>query len=180
MKFLISPPPVARFELPLLSFSRCSFLSLVSKNLDRTVLAASQRLRFAAHFLSSSPEASRSENARRSRAGDNAQFQRGRNSCNHRRARDGSRIGLQPLVAKDVPRPVPESDQLLVCVGACAVCRTDLHVLDGELPNPKLPLILGHEIVGRVEPIGTQVRYLTRATGRRSVARLDLRRMYSA
>ncbi len=64
----------------------------------------------------------------------------------------------QPLVAKDVPRPAPESDQLLVRVGACAVCRTDLHVLDGELPNPKLPLILGHEIVGRVEQIGTNVR----------------------
>ncbi len=64
----------------------------------------------------------------------------------------------QPLVAKDVPRPAPRPDQLLVRVAACAVCRTDLHVLDGELPDPKLPLILGHEIVGRVEQIGAQVR----------------------
>ncbi len=43
-------------------------------------------------------------------------------------------------------------------VAACAVCRTDLHVLDGELPEPKLPLILGHEIVGRIEEIGPEVR----------------------
>ena len=64
----------------------------------------------------------------------------------------------QPLVAKDVPRPAPRPDQLLVRVAACAVCRTDLHVLDGELPEPKLPLILGHEIVGRVEEIGAEVR----------------------
>jgi propanol-preferring alcohol dehydrogenase len=63
----------------------------------------------------------------------------------------------QPLVAKEVSRPVPQSQQLLVRVAACAVCRTDLHVLDGELPNPKLPLILGHEIVGRVEEIGAEV-----------------------
>ena len=64
----------------------------------------------------------------------------------------------QPLVAKEVPRPAPRADQLLVRVAACAVCRTDLHVLDDELPNPKLPLILGHEIVGRVEQIGAEVR----------------------
>ncbi len=60
----------------------------------------------------------------------------------------------RPLVEKDVPRPTPQAGQLLVRVAACAVCRTDLHVFDGELPNPKLPLILGHEIVGRVEEIG--------------------------
>ena len=64
----------------------------------------------------------------------------------------------QPLVRKDMPRPVPQPDQVLVRVAACAVCRTDLHVLDGELPEPKLPLILGHEIVGRVEEIGAEVR----------------------
>jgi propanol-preferring alcohol dehydrogenase len=46
---------------------------------------------------------------------------------------------------------------LLVRIAACAVCRTDLHVLDGELLNPKLPLILGHEIVGQVEEIGVAV-----------------------
>ena len=84
----------------------------------------------------------------------------------------------QPLVARDVPRPTPRPDQLLVRVAACAVCRTDLHVLDGELPDPKLPLILGHEIVGRVEQIGAEVRgFAGRAASGDSVARLDLRRM---
>src|ERR1041384_2884458 len=63
-----------------------------------------------------------------------------------------------PLVSRETPRPAPQSGQLLVRVAACAVCRTDLHVLDGELPEPKLPLILGHEIVGRVEEIGAEVR----------------------
>ena len=60
----------------------------------------------------------------------------------------------QPLVLRDVPKPKPKAGQLLVRVSACAVCRTDLHIVDGELPNPKLPLILGHQIVGRVEKIG--------------------------
>jgi propanol-preferring alcohol dehydrogenase len=60
----------------------------------------------------------------------------------------------QPLELRDVPRPKPGRGQLLVRVSTCAVCRTDLHVVDGELPNPKLPLILGHQIVGRVEEIG--------------------------
>lgn len=60
----------------------------------------------------------------------------------------------EPLREEDVPRPIPESGQVLVRVGACAVCRTDLHVIDGELKHPKLPLILGHEIVGRVEALG--------------------------
>src|SRR6184192_3878099 len=59
----------------------------------------------------------------------------------------------QPLQLRDVPKPKPGRGQLLVRVSACAVCRTDLHVVDGELPNPKLPLILGHQIVGRVEEI---------------------------
>ena len=61
----------------------------------------------------------------------------------------------QPLVLRDVPKPNPEPGQLLVRVSACAVCRTDLHIVDGELPDPKLPLILGHQIVGRVEAVGT-------------------------
>ena len=59
-----------------------------------------------------------------------------------------------PLELRDVPKPKPGRGQLLVRTSACAVCRTDLHVVDGELPNPKLPLILGHQIVGRVEEIG--------------------------
>lgn len=56
----------------------------------------------------------------------------------------------QPLKVRDAPEPRPGPGQVLVRVAACAVCRTDLHVLDGELPDPKLPLILGHEIVGFV------------------------------
>src|SRR5438477_3791373 len=63
----------------------------------------------------------------------------------------------QPLVLRDVPKPNPEPGQLLVRVTACAVCRTDLHIVDGELPDPKLPLIPGHEIVGHVEKIGPDV-----------------------
>lgn len=58
-----------------------------------------------------------------------------------------------PLVLRDVPKPKPGRGQLLVRVNACAVCRTDLHIADGELTEPKLPLILGHQIVGRVEEI---------------------------
>jgi propanol-preferring alcohol dehydrogenase len=53
---------------------------------------------------------------------------------------------------------VPANDQVLVRVAACAVCRTDLHISDSELAEPKLPLILGHEIVGRVEEFGSEVR----------------------
>jgi alcohol dehydrogenase, propanol-preferring len=60
------------------------------------------------------------------------------------------------LELRDVPKPKPGRGQLLVRVSTCAVCRTDLHVVDGELPNPKLPLILGHQIVGRVEEIGEE------------------------
>src|SRR5215471_3002520 len=60
----------------------------------------------------------------------------------------------RPLELRDAPKPQPGRGQLLVRVSSCAVCRTDLHVVDGELFNPKLPLILGHEIVGRVEEIG--------------------------
>lgn len=56
----------------------------------------------------------------------------------------------QPLRLTEVPTPQPRPGQVLLRVNACAVCRTDLHVIDGDLPNPKLPLILGHEIVGRV------------------------------
>jgi propanol-preferring alcohol dehydrogenase len=62
----------------------------------------------------------------------------------------------RPLELRDVPKPKPGRGQLLVRVSTCAVCRTDLHVLDGELPDPKLPLILGHQIVGRVEEIGAE------------------------
>jgi len=60
----------------------------------------------------------------------------------------------QSLQLRDVPKPKVRAGGLLVGVSACAVCRTDLHVVDGELPDPKLPLILGHQIVGRVEEVG--------------------------
>jgi len=59
-----------------------------------------------------------------------------------------------PLRAADLPVPEPAPPQVLIRVHACAVCRTDLHVLDGELPHPKLPLVLGHQIVGTVVRTG--------------------------
>lgn len=62
-----------------------------------------------------------------------------------------------PLRWSECARPVPGPDQVLLHVRACGVCRTDLHVLDGELTQPKLPLILGHEIVGIVEAVGERV-----------------------
>jgi propanol-preferring alcohol dehydrogenase len=64
----------------------------------------------------------------------------------------------QPLQLRDVPKPKPAKGQVLVRIATCAVCRTDLHVVDGELPDPKLPLIPGHQIVGRVEEIGDGVK----------------------
>jgi propanol-preferring alcohol dehydrogenase len=57
----------------------------------------------------------------------------------------------------ELPTPSPGPQQLLLKVAACGVCRTDLHIADGELARPKLPLILGHEIVGRVEAMGVEV-----------------------
>src|SRR5919108_5315328 len=54
------------------------------------------------------------------------------------------------------PPPEPGPGQVLLRVRACAVCRTDLHIVDGELPHPKLPLVPGHEIVGIVERGGTR------------------------
>jgi propanol-preferring alcohol dehydrogenase len=60
----------------------------------------------------------------------------------------------QPLRKAELPIPKPGSDQVLIRVRACAVCRTDLHIVDGELAQPKLPLIPGHEIVGIIEKKG--------------------------
>ena len=56
----------------------------------------------------------------------------------------------EPLRAADIPDPEPGPGEVLVEVRACGVCRTDLHILDGELTEPKLPLVLGHQIVGTV------------------------------
>jgi propanol-preferring alcohol dehydrogenase len=64
----------------------------------------------------------------------------------------------RPLKWLEVPVPTPEPEQVLLRVHTCGVCRTDLHVVDGELPRPKLPLILGHEIVGTVVAAGSRVR----------------------
>jgi alcohol dehydrogenase, propanol-preferring len=56
----------------------------------------------------------------------------------------------EALIERDLPDPVPGEGQVLIEVSACAVCRTDLHIFDGELTEPKLPLVPGHMIVGRV------------------------------
>jgi propanol-preferring alcohol dehydrogenase len=71
----------------------------------------------------------------------------------------------RPLVLEERLDPAPSSNEIRVRVEACAVCRTDLHVVDGELPHPKLPIIPGHEIVGIVDAAGDQVR--TPAVGTR-------------
>ncbi|MGC4088365.1 MAG: zinc-dependent alcohol dehydrogenase family protein [Polyangiaceae bacterium] len=62
-----------------------------------------------------------------------------------------------PLALRNVGVPEPRGDELLIRVRCCGVCRTDLHVLDGELPGPKLPLVLGHQIVGTVVAYGRDV-----------------------
>jgi propanol-preferring alcohol dehydrogenase len=61
------------------------------------------------------------------------------------------------LTLRERPVPTPVSGELLIAVGACGVCRTDLHVADGDLTHPKLPIVPGHEIVGRVAAIGEGV-----------------------
>jgi propanol-preferring alcohol dehydrogenase len=66
----------------------------------------------------------------------------------------------EPLKLSQVPAVSPNAGQVQIAVSACAVCRTDLHVVDGELPNPKLPIIPGHEIVGRVTALGAGVSHL--------------------
>ena len=62
-----------------------------------------------------------------------------------------------PLVMLERPVPSPGTGEILVAVAACGVCRTDLHVVDGELEHPRLPIVPGHEIVGRVAAIGAGV-----------------------
>ncbi len=60
----------------------------------------------------------------------------------------------------DLPNREPGPGEIRVKVAACGVCRTDLHVVDGELPNPKIPIVPGHEIVGRIDAIGAGVKGL--------------------
>ncbi len=64
----------------------------------------------------------------------------------------------EPLRLEEVAVPQPDAGQVLIRVRACAVCRTDLHVVDGELTHPKLALIPGHEIIGRVQQTGARVK----------------------
>lgn len=74
------------------------------------------------------------------------------------------RVG-QPLVSATLPVALPQAGEVLVRVEACGVCRTDLHLVDGELPDPMLPIVPGHEIVGRIVELGAGVSGLT--TGQR-------------
>ena len=62
-----------------------------------------------------------------------------------------------PLAMRERKAPPPAEGEILVEIAACGVCRTDLHVVDGELPHPRLPIIPGHEIVGRVASVGAGV-----------------------
>lgn len=66
----------------------------------------------------------------------------------------------EPLKLVERPDPLPAAGEVRVRVAACGVCRTDLHVVDGELPNPKLPIVPGHEIVGRIDGVGAGVETL--------------------
>ncbi len=70
---------------------------------------------------------------------------------------DPSRPVLEPV---EVPDPVPGPGEVLIRVSACGVCRTDLHLVDGDLPDPKIPIIPGHEIVGKVIALGDGVKEL--------------------
>lgn len=65
--------------------------------------------------------------------------------------------GENKLQPAEIPIPTPTENQVLLKISACGICRTDLHVLEGDLPNPKLPLVLGHEIVGVVVGKGALV-----------------------
>ncbi len=71
-----------------------------------------------------------------------------------------AKIETSPLEFTETPRPEPTGDQVLVHVHACGVCRTDLHVIEEELPSRKLPVIPGHQVIGTVEEVGEQVKHL--------------------
>src|SRR5690349_5118825 len=66
----------------------------------------------------------------------------------------------KPLELRELPSPRPGPGQVRVAVRACGICRTDLHVVDGDLREPKLPLIPGHQIVGIVDALGEGVESL--------------------
>lgn len=63
----------------------------------------------------------------------------------------------RPLTLREIPVPKPHANQALIEVSACAICRTDLHIVDGELADAKLPLVPGHQIVGRIAAVGPAV-----------------------
>lgn len=67
----------------------------------------------------------------------------------------------QKLIYTEMPKPTPNEDQILIKIHACGICRTDLHVVDSELKNPKLPLVPGHQIIGVVEKLGNKVKNFT-------------------
>ncbi|MFW5870708.1 MAG: zinc-dependent alcohol dehydrogenase family protein [Candidatus Sumerlaeota bacterium] len=64
----------------------------------------------------------------------------------------------QPLEMREIDRPEPKAGQIRLKVRACGICRTDLHVMDGDLEEPKLPLVMGHQIVGAVDTVGEDVK----------------------
>jgi propanol-preferring alcohol dehydrogenase len=70
-------------------------------------------------------------------------------------------IGQRPLRLSELGRPVPGPGEVRVAVSACACCRTDLHVVEGDLALPRLPLVPGHQVVGLVEALGPECRRLT-------------------
>jgi len=65
------------------------------------------------------------------------------------------RAAKEPLRLEELPVPTPAAGEVLIRVSVCAVCRTDLHIVSGELTDPKLPLVIGHMIVGKVEALGS-------------------------
>src|SRR5438874_3349487 len=72
------------------------------------------------------------------------------------------RAAKEPLRPVELPIPAPGGGEVLIHVSVCAVCRTDLHIVDGELNEPKLPLVIGHMIVGRVEAAGEDAQRFAR------------------
>src|SRR5438128_1939424 len=71
--------------------------------------------------------------------------------------RNSAPIEQNPLALTEMSKPEPQGKQVLVRVHACGICRTDLHVIEGELAQHKSPLIPGHQIVGTIEQIGEQI-----------------------
>ena len=77
----------------------------------------------------------------------------------------------EPLRLEELSVPSPTAGQVLIRVSVCAVCRTDLHIVSGELTEPKLPLVIGHMVVGRVDKAGDGAHRFA-AAHRRSLARV--------